>query len=244
MAAARLEKSIETELLNRLRSKAYGDAPLNVNEDVWRQVLDMDRRREKAENGEALLEGEEELEMEDDISQYESDSEDDEELGVGQREYLSGSDEGESDVDDMEDYGSEVRSTSSGAIAPYADIRRSSGQTMVRRMDRTSRRISRSQTRRRRAATRAARCRRGAKGQGAREGQWQACAGSRLQAESAPEGREEGRQEAWVCPRNCALSSAACWTRPGSRLPPAGPTVNVEYEMETEPLTREMLKNW
>ena len=44
LSAAKLERSIAAELLERLKSKAYGDAPLNVNEDVWRQVLD----REKA----------------------------------------------------------------------------------------------------------------------------------------------------------------------------------------------------
>jgi len=40
LAAAHLEKSIEKELLGRLKSKAYGDAPLNVNEHVWQAILD------------------------------------------------------------------------------------------------------------------------------------------------------------------------------------------------------------
>jgi protein MAK16 len=30
-------------LINRLKSKAYGDAPLNVNEEIWRSVLESNK---------------------------------------------------------------------------------------------------------------------------------------------------------------------------------------------------------
>jgi protein MAK16 len=108
LAAAHLEKSIEKELLERLRSKAYGEAPLNVNEDVWRQVLDMDRKGKAKEQG---LEMEDELEdMMDDESLYDEDESDEDGDGdsdeegsdVGSREFVDSDDES---GDDMEDYG-------------------------------------------------------------------------------------------------------------------------------------------
>jgi protein MAK16 len=95
LTAARLEKSLERELIARLKSRAYGDQPLNVNEDVWQAVLN----REKEVEAEKELE---ELGME-------SDEDTDSEEGEG--EYEDGDEEGqfvsdfdESDVDDMEEY--------------------------------------------------------------------------------------------------------------------------------------------
>jgi protein MAK16 len=95
LTAARLEKSLERELIARLKSRAYGDQPLNVNEEVWQAVLN----REKEVEAEKELE---ELGME-------SDDETDSEEGEG--EYEDGDEEGqfvsdfdESDVDDMEEY--------------------------------------------------------------------------------------------------------------------------------------------
>lgn len=59
LAAAKLEKEIEKELVNRLKSGNYTEDMLNVNEEIWKKVLD---QRAKAERGEAEEEEEEEEE--------------------------------------------------------------------------------------------------------------------------------------------------------------------------------------
>jgi protein MAK16 len=61
LAAAKLEKEIEKELVNRLKSGNYTEEMLNVNEEIWKKVLD---QRAKAERGEVEEEEEEELEGE------------------------------------------------------------------------------------------------------------------------------------------------------------------------------------
>src|SRR5438034_315626 len=60
LAAAKLEKQIEKELVNRLKSGSYTENMLNVNEEIWKKVLD---QRARAERGE--VEEEEEVESED-----------------------------------------------------------------------------------------------------------------------------------------------------------------------------------
>ncbi|KAJ9200495.1 hypothetical protein DTO166G4_1508 [Paecilomyces variotii] len=88
-AAAKVERAIERELIERLRSGAYGDRPLNVEENIWKKVLRGLEREGEGERDEDLDEGEE----------Y-----DEEEEGVGEVEYVSDLDEDEEDLEDIEDW--------------------------------------------------------------------------------------------------------------------------------------------
>jgi protein MAK16 len=108
LAAARIERSIQKELIERLKSKAYGDAPLNVNEDVWQAVLDGEKAKEKIKEGGVELEDEESEEDEDedlDVEYVEGEDEDEEEL-YGERDFVEEDSSFESDgVEDVEDLG-------------------------------------------------------------------------------------------------------------------------------------------
>ncbi|KAI5310837.1 Factor arrest protein 11 [Ascosphaera atra] len=122
-SAAKVERAIERELIERLRSGAYGDKPLNVEEGIWKKVLRGLERQGEGERDEDLDEGIDEEEQEEEgvgEVEYVSDIEEDEEDDMEDFEdWFSGeegeegsdeeeSDEGESDEDDDED--SEARS--------------------------------------------------------------------------------------------------------------------------------------
>lgn len=91
-SAAKVERAIERELIERLRSGAHGDRPLNVEEGIWKKVL---RALERAGDGE----------RDEDMDDGEMiEEEEEEEEGVGQVEYVSDLDEDEEDLEDIEDW--------------------------------------------------------------------------------------------------------------------------------------------
>lgn len=98
-AAAKVERAIERELIERLRSGAYGDRPLNVEEGVWKKVLRGLERGGEGERDKDLDEGIEEEEEEAE-GEYEM-----EEEGQGAVEYVSDIDEeGDEELSDLEEW--------------------------------------------------------------------------------------------------------------------------------------------
>ncbi|KAK5122786.1 hypothetical protein LTR85_003701 [Meristemomyces frigidus] len=102
-AAAKIERAIERELVERLRSGAYGDRPLNVEENVWRKVMrGLERSREgvRDEDLDEGIEEEEEYERE-----YEREpgmtAEEEEDADV---EFVSDVEESDDEAGDMEEF--------------------------------------------------------------------------------------------------------------------------------------------
>lgn len=94
-AAAKVEKAIERELMERLRSGAYGDKPINVEENIWKKVL---KGLERAGEGERELDPDDGIEDE----EYEEELEYEQ---AGEVEYVSDVEsESDEDLDDLEDW--------------------------------------------------------------------------------------------------------------------------------------------
>ncbi|KAF8586430.1 Mak16 protein [Ramaria rubella] len=102
LRAAHIERSIQTELLERLKSKAYGDQPLNVNEEVWKAVLDGEKGKGVLSRYPFLGKEKDLEDLQDEESEEEFDSDEElqeEEEGWGEREFVSD----ESDLEELEE---------------------------------------------------------------------------------------------------------------------------------------------
>lgn len=86
--------------MERLKSKAYGDAPLNVNEAVWQAVLGKGKEREReVVDGEELEDEESEEEDEEELEREMEEEWDEED----EREFvsdISGDEDGLSDLEE------------------------------------------------------------------------------------------------------------------------------------------------
>ena len=101
-AAAKIERAIERELVERLRSGAYGDRPLNVEENVWKKVMRGLERTQEGVRDEDLDDG-----IEEEDGEYEKEYEGDNACAEAESdvEYVSDlAGDSDDDEDDMEDF--------------------------------------------------------------------------------------------------------------------------------------------
>src|SRR4051812_9977746 len=106
LAAAKLERTIERELLDRLRQGAYGDQPLNVNANIWKKVLNALETEGEGVRDKDLDRGIEEDEDEDVEKELEEEREEEDEDELdGAVEYVSDFDESDDEeLADIEDW--------------------------------------------------------------------------------------------------------------------------------------------
>ncbi|KAK3359682.1 ribosomal L28e protein family-domain-containing protein [Lasiosphaeria hispida] len=104
LAAAKLERTIERELLERLRQGAYGDQPLNCNTQVWKKVLSALEAEGDLSRDKDLDKGIEDEDEDESEKEYEEENEDAESELDGQVEYISDFDESDDDLADIEDW--------------------------------------------------------------------------------------------------------------------------------------------
>ncbi|KAK4127575.1 Mak16 protein [Parathielavia appendiculata] len=103
LAAAKLERTIERELLERLRQGAYGDMPLNCNANIWKKVLNALEAEGEGVRDKDMDKGIEDEEAESGAeSEKEMEEEDEEEAGAV--EYVSDFDESDEELADIEDW--------------------------------------------------------------------------------------------------------------------------------------------
>ncbi|RCK55062.1 Protein MAK16 [Candida viswanathii] len=110
LSAAKIEKEIEKELLERLKSGAYGDKPLNVDNAIWQKVMGkIDEVEDEEEFDEDAEEEEEEDESEGEVEFVEDEDEEDEMVDMEELQQWLG-DSGSSDEESEDDEDEEQES--------------------------------------------------------------------------------------------------------------------------------------
>jgi protein MAK16 len=105
LMAAKLERTIERELLERLRQGAYGDQPLNCNDHIWKKVLNALEAEGEGSRDKDMDKGiEDEDEEVDSEAELEHEREEEDEEEDGAVEYVSDFDESDDELADLEDW--------------------------------------------------------------------------------------------------------------------------------------------